>query len=73
MKPAEKCMIFTLILAMSARPAAAYLDPGTGSYILQLLLGGLFAGLFTLRIYWDRIKARLKSMFLRKEDDRKTG
>jgi hypothetical protein len=35
----------------------AYLDPGTGSIALQLLLGGIVAAIATVRMYWSRIKA----------------
>jgi hypothetical protein len=35
----------------------AYLDPGTGSIALQLLIGGAVAALATLRAYWSRLKA----------------
>lgn len=45
-----------LVLLMSTRPAAAYLDPGTGSMILQGLIGAVVGGLVALRIYWARIK-----------------
>lgn len=34
----------------------AYLDPGTGSMALQLVMGGIVAVLATLRLYWDRMK-----------------
>jgi hypothetical protein len=27
----------------------AYLDPGTGSFVLQMLAGGLFGGIFILK------------------------
>lgn len=37
-------------------PAHAYLDPGTGSMMLQLLLGGVAGALVVLRLYWYRIK-----------------
>jgi hypothetical protein len=35
----------------------AYLDPGSGSYLLQLLLAALFGGLFALRMSWGKVKA----------------
>lgn len=38
------------------RGQQAYLDPGSGSYLLQLLIAGLFGGLFVIRASWDRIK-----------------
>jgi len=34
----------------------AYLDPGTGSFILQMLFGGVFASLFALKHYWRQLK-----------------
>jgi len=43
-----------VVLAWTAMPAYAYLDPGTGSMILQVLLGG-FAGLALAgKLYWRR-------------------
>lgn len=37
--------------------AQAYLDPGTGSMALQLLIAGVVGALATIRIYWDRLRA----------------
>lgn len=46
-----------LIATLAAhRPAFAYLDPGTGSILLQALLGGVAGGLVILKLYWTRIK-----------------
>ena len=55
------------IALMSESPAQAYLDPGTGSLLLQLLLGGV-AGLLTiLKLYWKQIKS-----FFAKGDENET-
>ena len=43
------------MLAMTG-PAYAYLDPGTGSMMLQLLLGGVAGGLVLIKLYWTRFK-----------------
>lgn len=43
----------------------AYLDPGTGSMALQLLVGGVVAVLATAKVYW----ARLKSFATRKRTE----
>lgn len=46
-------------LAMAERPAHAYLDPGSGSMLLQVLLGG-FAGLAVIgKLYWRRLATLL--------------
>ncbi|WP_342348289.1 hypothetical protein [uncultured Nitrospira sp.] len=34
--------------------ALAYLDPGTGSMVLQLLLGGIAGAVVILKLYWRR-------------------
>lgn len=39
--------------------AYAYLDPGSGSLFLQVLLGGIAGLLVILKLYWRRILAFL--------------
>jgi hypothetical protein len=34
----------------------AYLDPGTGSFALQLLLAGVFSGMYAIKLYWARFR-----------------
>ena len=34
--------------------ALAYLDPGTGSMVLQLLLGGIAGAVVIVKLYWRR-------------------
>ncbi len=47
--------IFALAVCVP-NPAYAYLDPGTGSMILQLLLGGAAGVLIIVKLYWHRFK-----------------
>jgi hypothetical protein len=44
--------IFALAVCVP-NPAYAYLDPGTGSMILQLLLGGVAGVLIIAKLYWQ--------------------
>ncbi len=48
-----------LLYGTFATPAYAYLDPGTGSMILQVLLGGLAGLALAGRYYWHRILVTL--------------
>jgi hypothetical protein len=48
-------LLAVLASLVLAREAHAYLDPGTGSYILQILIAGLFGALFMLKVFWGRI------------------
>jgi len=45
----------TPFLSPLAKANLAYLDPGSGSFILQLLLAALVGSLFILKTYWKRI------------------
>jgi hypothetical protein len=47
-----------LSISMSS-PAYAYLDPGTGSIVLQAIIGGIAATLFITRGYYYKVKAWL--------------
>lgn len=47
-----------IVLAMTA-PASvahAYIDPGTGSYLFQLLLGSVMAAGVLIKVYWQSVK-----------------
>jgi hypothetical protein len=45
------------MMLVAASPSAhAYLDPGTGSMALQLLIAGILGALFTIKMWWYRIK-----------------
>jgi hypothetical protein len=38
----------------------AYLDPGSGSFILQLLIAGFVGFIFVVRTQWAKIKSMFK-------------
>ena len=44
----------------------AYLDPGTGSFILQALIGGIAAFFTTIVLYWRKAKNFLINLFKKK-------
>ena len=48
-------------------PAHAYLDPGTGSIILQGLLAGIAAAMAAAGLYWARLKSFFSSLFSSKK------
>ena len=45
-----------LTAASAAAPAYAYLDPATGSIILQLVLGGIVGAGAIIKLYWAKVK-----------------
>ena len=48
--------LVTLFLFAFSQSAAAYLDPGTGSMILQGIIAGLAVVAFTVKSYWYKIR-----------------
>ncbi len=49
-------MISGAVILTLSQDAHAYIDPSTGSYLLQILLAGLLGALFTLKIFWRNFK-----------------
>lgn len=54
-----------LFLILTAKPSYAYLDPGTGSIVVQF-----FLAVFALAAaFFNKIKAKVKYLFTKKRDD----
>ncbi|MDE0779560.1 MAG: hypothetical protein OSB67_02295 [Alphaproteobacteria bacterium] len=58
-----RVFIATCGLVAVNTPAYAYIDPGTGGMLLQLLLGGAAGALVIGKLYWLRIKEGFQSIF----------
>lgn len=52
-------MVTLATLLLCADPVLAYLDPGTGSMMLQVILGGIAAVGVALKLYWHRFRVAL--------------
>jgi len=43
-----------------------YIDPGTGSYVFQILVAALVAVSFAVKVYWLKIKGFIAGLFTKK-------
>ena len=50
-------------LVFSTKDAHAYLDPGTGSFILQVVAAGALGGLFAVKTFWRNIVTFFSGVF----------
>lgn len=50
---------FCFLMLVSTGPAFAYLDPGTGSMLLQVILGGVAAIGVVIKLYWHRFRVAI--------------
>ena len=48
-------LIAILFVIGLPNPAHAYIDPGSGSMMLQVLLGGAAAAIVGIRTFWSRL------------------
>ena len=58
---------------LSPKNAYCYLDPGSGSYVLQLVIGSLLGLLFAIKLFWNRIKEYIKNVFTKEKDSNPQG
>jgi hypothetical protein len=53
-----KFFVIAALLAISIK-AEAYLDPGTGSMLLQVVLGGVAAIGVAVKLYWHKLRVAI--------------
>tara|TARA_B100001057_G_scaffold412109_1_gene428042 strand:+ start:133 stop:363 length:231 start_codon:yes stop_codon:yes gene_type:complete len=61
-----------IAILLTVTNAYAYLDPGTGSFILQAIIGFLAALSAGFLYYWTKIKNFFLKTFKKKNNDEKT-
>ena len=65
-------VIAALLIAATA-PAHAYIDAGSGSYMIQMAMAGILAVVFSLKLYWQRLKLAVAKLFTRKNESKTRG
>jgi hypothetical protein len=62
----KNIILFLFIVILISNRLYCYIDPGTGSYIIQLIVAGIIGISFTVKLFWKRIKAFLSKNLSRK-------
>jgi len=62
MKKIKILLAVSLILCFPVS-AFAYLDPGTGSYVLQVLIAVAVSGAFVVKTFWKTLKEKVGQLF----------
>ena len=65
-------LLLTILLSglFYSSSAYAYLDPGAGSFILQMLIAGIMGIILTIKLYWDRLIDFLKRCIGKADNDK---
>ncbi len=70
MKKMRRIKIIFILFSFFFFPVCiyAYIDPGTGSYFIQLLIAAFVGISFAIRLFWTKIKSFLSFIFSRKKN-----
>jgi len=61
----DMVIILLILNLVAVKNAYAYIDPGSGSYLLQIVAAGLLSSIFIIKKFWGNIK-KVVSSFLKK-------
>lgn len=67
MSTRQVLLVFLWIAVVMFLPqtAMAYLDPGTGGYVIQVVVGAALGIAFTVKTYWGLLKTKITGLFSR--------
>ncbi len=65
--PWALAVILALILVPT--PALAYLDPGSGSFVIQGIIAVVVGAGFTVKMFWHRIKSLFTGKSTSEDED----
>lgn len=62
-------LVWTAVIYSLPLSAHAYLDPGTGSFVIQAVVASFLGIAFTVKTYWQQLKLKFGQCFGRKNED----
>lgn len=66
-------VFLAVVFFIPTRTAYAYLDPGSGSLLLQILVAGAVGALITFRVWWKRLAGLFTGNKASEGDDESPG
>jgi len=69
-RPLITIVTFTALLLCFPLLIYAYIDPGTGSYIIQIVIAAFIGISLAIRIFWKKIKIFFINIFQKKHLDK---
>lgn len=61
-----KYLTIVALFLIALVPAHAYIDGGSGSYIVQMAMAGILGIVFSIKLAWQRIKGNFNRSHHRK-------
>ena len=73
LKLARIFVIYVLCYLVFPSKTYAYIDLGTGSYIIQILIASFIGIIFSMKIYWRKVRTYFINFFYRKHQNGDDG
>jgi len=67
----EAAVVTVCLLVVFSKATQAYVDPGTGSYVLQVMIAGILAAAFLMKSTWRKIVEAVGRRFVKRAEDDK--
>ena len=61
-------VIVTMLLLAFSGEACAYIDWGTGSFLIQMAIAGLVGASFAVKVFWKQIRTFFARLFGKKRE-----
>ena len=71
-KSINALLLFLLLVLAFPKITHAYLDPGTGSFIIQIILSVVLGGIFAFKMFFAKIKQTIKNLFSKNKKNGKS-
>ena len=56
-------LLAAFFMTVTLKQAHAYIDLGSGSFIIQIVLASLFVSLFAIKVFWKRLAGQVLRFF----------
>lgn len=66
-------LFLSLLILLAPQSAQAYLDPGTGSFIIQIVVGGGLGLVFLIKKYWSYFMGLLNKKSKKNINEKETN
>ena len=65
-------LVSSFVLVLTTKEAHAYIDIGSGSLMLQVLLATLFASIFSIKVFWRQLTHSASRLLMKFKNPRDT-
>lgn len=66
-KLTNKIYFTAVLMLVFSQQAHAYIDPGTGSMVVQIFIATFAGAIYAIKLQWNNLKNFFKGLFIKKD------